>query len=85
MKKFKIGDRVEWVTKGYLYRAKVTKTTKTTFTVDVFFPHIYRDLTYKYSEQLWTLIDSLKEVNEKVKIMYERQPYVKGNNHAKKV
>lgn len=86
--KFRVGDEVEavWLTK--LYKAKVVRVEKRTFTVDIFFPIILDGLAYSYIDQeeentknfVWKLsepYDPIKARNKKIQVMWERQPYVK--------
>lgn len=80
MNKFKVGDTVEWNSSiGRLYKAKVIETMEEVFVIDVYFPCVINALQYYYKDALWTLsvpVDPVKRLNDKVKIMYERQPYV---------
>ena len=80
MPKFNVGDTVEWETGGKLFKATVIKTSEIEFTITIFFPVEIPYLRYSYLlHRGWKLsvpIDKGKLLCDKIKTMYERQPYV---------
>lgn len=84
MKRFEVGDEIEWLLEGsHKYRGIVTKIHSKDFTADIYYPNIIKGYNYYYYNpnycewSLYKPADPIKRLNDKVKVMWERQPYVK--------
>ncbi|MDE1868308.1 MAG: hypothetical protein KGI08_11460 [Thaumarchaeota archaeon] len=84
LKRFEVGDEIEWTAFGTThYKGIVTQVHSEGFTADIYHPKVIKGYHYYYYRTdycEWSLlkpVDPIKRLNDKVKAMWERQPYVK--------